>query len=720
MIESNYDENRHRVDFSYDAMGRVTGVKEYYSTSNYYGTSYTYDGLGNLAKSVDAKGQTITYTHDDLNRITLTIYPDGFNETRTYDSVNNLVAKRDPNGNTVTYGYDAFNRMTNETYPDGSKATFSYDKNNNIISLSYKGNSATFTYDSRNRETSETWTIGGSQYTLGYGYDGVGNMVSTTYPDGTLVKYSIDPLNRIGNVTSGGTTLASFAYTNSSMISKITYGNGVQTTYTYDQRNRPMRVKVVQGASTLLDLNYTFDPVGNVAGINTESYTYDFLNRQTIATGPWGTVKYGYDGVGNRLWLYKSPTNTTYGYGAYDRLTSVGSTTYTYDNNGNLKTQTSGSTTTSYFYDFDNRLTKVTQNSSTLGNYTYSASGTRIQKIESGITTVFLNKGVSVLYEKQTSGGSTVTDYVYMGSRMLAKLSGSSIYYFHQDALGSSRLVTTGSTTSFSSNYQPFGPQYGASGSDPTYKYTDKPQDAATGLYYFGARYYNTTIGRFISRDPAGPQTKDPQSLNPYAYARNNPETLTDPTGAYWISQWNERGWNCVSWFWGWCTFAVPYWRFYIGVYASSFSLQANLNLFGRDAGLSASLGAILSPDMGALYTGLAAGASLVVGAFLALLFMGQIYGGFVASMLMTVGITGAIIAGLYASTDPHWRAGYFLGLLAMSIFFVAAVTGALAWVLGVIIRIFPNTTLNPISGIIYTFAWLASAIIGIIVWNPE
>jgi hypothetical protein len=54
-----------------------------------------------------------------------------------------------------------------------------------------------------------------------------------------------------------------------------------------------------------------------------------------------------------------------------------------------------------------------------------------------------------------------------------------------------------------------------------------------------------------------------------------------------------------------------------------------------------------------------------------------------------------------------------------MSIFFVAAVTGALAWVLGVIIRIFPNTTLNPISGIIYTFAWLASAIIGIIVWNP-
>jgi len=672
IIETNYDENGHRTSFSYDALGRVTGVKEYYSTSSYYSTSYTYDGLGNLVKSTDAKGQTTTRTYDDLNRLAMTIYPDGFNETRTYDSVNNLLTKKDPNGNMVSYGYDAFNRLLNETYPDGSKATFSYDKNNNIISLSYKGNSATFSYDSRNRETSETWTIAGSQYTLNYNYDGVGNLVSTTYPDGTQVKYSIDALNRVANVTSGGNTLAAFTYTNSSLISKITYGNGVKTTYTYDQLNRPTRVKVVQGASTLLDLNYTFDPVGNVAGINTESYSYDFLNRQTTATGPWGTNKYGYDGVGNRLWFFQSPTNTTYGYGSYDRVISVGSTSYTYDNNGNLKTQTSGSTTTSYTYDFDNRLTKVTQNSSPLGNYTYSATGIRIQKIESGLTTAYLNRGVSVLYEKQTSGGSTVNDYVYLGSRMLAKLSGGSIYYFHQDALGSTRLVTTGSTTSYSSNYQPFGPQYGASGSDPTYKYTDKPQDAATGLYYFGARYYNTTLGRFLSRDPAGPQPKDPQSLNPYAYARNNPERLTDPTGAFWISQWNEWGWTCVSWFWGWCTFAIPYWRFHVGLYDSGLSFQGTADMFSQNGSVSLGISVHRWPNLGAIALGLNLGLSVYIAASVAIMSQSWWWG---------IGIilagTAGLVAGIYAATsDPSWREGFLLGVFFAALAFVSEMIG--------------------------------------------
>jgi RHS repeat-associated protein len=594
--------------------------------------------------------------------------------------VNNLLTKKDPNGNTVIYGYDAFNRIMNETYPDAAKATFSYDKNNNMISLSYKGNSATFSFDSRNRETSETWTISGSQYTLSYNYDGVGNLVGTTYPDGTQVKYSIDPLNRVANVTSGATTLAVFTYTNSSMISKITYGNGVQTSYTYDQLNRPMRVKVAQGASTLLDLNYTFDPVGNVAGINTESYSYDFLNRQTIATGPWGTTKYGYDGVGNRLWLFQSPTNTTYGYGSYDRLTSVGSTTYTYDNNGNLKTQTSGSTTTGYYYDFDNRLTKVTQNSSTLGNYTYTAMGSRIQKVESGITTVYLNKGVSVLYEKQTSGGSTVNDYVYMGSRMLAKLSGSSIYYFHQDALGSTRLVTTGSTTSYSSNYQPFGPQYGASGSDPTYKYTDKQQDPATSLYYFGARYYNASIGRFVSRDPATPQPKDPQSLNPYAYARNNPERMKDPSGTSYYSQWTDFGWQCVSWFWGWCTFAIPWWNFHFGGWEGGLSVQASFDTRGW-AGMSFSAGgSVASPDTGAFWWGYGVGLGIdlaITGLLWAFFWTGQLWwGGYAAAGALFGAFAGAIYAGLYISSNPNWRAGYFAGLLlAAAVFLIALVS---------------------------------------------
>ena len=680
LIQSDYDENGHRIDTIYDSMGRTIGIREYYSQAAYYSTSYIYNGVGNLAKSTDGKSQTTTYTYDDLGRLTLTVYPDGFNDTRTYDSIGNLIGKKDPNGNTIAYSYDNFNRLINETYPDGSKATFSYDTKGNVLSLSYKGNSATFVYDSRNRETSETWTISGSQYTLRYAYDGVGNLVSTTYPDGTVVKYSIDPLNRVANVTSGGNTLATFTYSNTSMVSKIVYGNGVQTSYTYDRLNRPSRIKIIQSSTTLLDLNYTFDAVGNVASINTESYSYDFLNRQTVAAGAWGTVKYGYDGVGNRLWFYKSPTNTTYGYGAYDRLSSVGSTSYTYDNNGNQKTQTTGSTTTSYFYDFDNRLTSVARSSSTLGNYTYSAQGTRVQKIETGVTTVYLNRGFSVLYEKQTVGGSTTNDYVYIGSRLVAKLSGGSTYYFHQDALGSTRLVTTGSTTSFSSNYQPFGPQYASSGTDPTYKYTDKPQDASSGLYYFGARYYNTTVGRFLSRDPAQSKTNDAQSLNPYAYARNNPEKLTDPTGAYWISEWNEWGWRCVSWFWGMCTFSLPYWTIHISGGDSGIYFQATQGIIGGFNSLLIWLASwVSSINMDAFWAGVAAGVILVIAAIVALYaYRASIWMGmFVAGVI--VGFGAFVAAKAFRNSTNDWGArwGFFLGLAAPLIVFAALLLGA-------------------------------------------
>jgi len=70
-----------------------------------------------------------------------------------------------------------------------------------------------------------------------------------------------------------------------------------------------------------------------------------------------------------------------------------------------------------------------------------------------------------------------------------------------------------------------------SSGSDPVYKYTGKPQSSVTGLYYYGARWYDQNTGRFQTRDPLAGEISEPQSLNPYTYAANSPTTLTDPTG---------------------------------------------------------------------------------------------------------------------------------------------------------------------------------------------
>jgi len=62
-------------------------------------------------------------------------------------------------------------------------------------------------------------------------------------------------------------------------------------------------------------------------------------------------------------------------------------------------------------------------------------------------------------------------------------------------------------------------------------RYTGKERDTESGLDYFGARYFGSSMGRFMSPDSYGGRLADPQSLNKYAYARNNPLIYVDPDG---------------------------------------------------------------------------------------------------------------------------------------------------------------------------------------------
>ena len=111
-------------------------------------------------------------------------------------------------------------------------------------------------------------------------------------------------------------------------------------------------------------------------------------------------------------------------------------------------------------------------------------------------------------------------------------------YFFHPDHLGSSSLVTDSSgAVAERSEFYPFGrPRHEESnGFESAYKYTGKEQDQTTGLIYFGARYYEPVIGRFISVDPLYVETGDdkgnPQALGLYTYVLNNPIKLVDPNG---------------------------------------------------------------------------------------------------------------------------------------------------------------------------------------------
>ena len=107
---------------------------------------------------------------------------------------------------------------------------------------------------------------------------------------------------------------------------------------------------------------------------------------------------------------------------------------------------------------------------------------------------------------------------------------GATACHLHQDALGSTRLVTNGAILAFSSNFEPYGMDYAMTGEE-AFQYTGKLLDVVDGLYYEGARYYDPSTGRFITQDSEAGTQKDPMSLNRYVYARDNPMKMVDPNG---------------------------------------------------------------------------------------------------------------------------------------------------------------------------------------------
>ncbi len=113
------------------------------------------------------------------------------------------------------------------------------------------------------------------------------------------------------------------------------------------------------------------------------------------------------------------------------------------------------------------------------------------------------------------------------------------IYFYHPDHLGSSSVVTNdlGAVVERTEFY-PFGRTRHHEGAtfNSAYKYTGKEMDIETGLMYYGARYYGSISGAFVSPDPMDASDRpdwlvDPQKLNVYAYVQNRPLIMIDPTG---------------------------------------------------------------------------------------------------------------------------------------------------------------------------------------------
>ncbi|MDE2687853.1 MAG: hypothetical protein OXI16_10220, partial [Chloroflexota bacterium] len=375
-----------------------------------------------------------------------------------------------------------------------------------------------------------------------YDHDLAGRVTRLVYPDGTQARYAYDGagrLNRVGDAN--GNTLAAYTHTAAGNIATHVVGQGagdttadgvVTGTYTYNPREWVTDIDYAGTFSSKL----TYDLAGNVtrqkyshgnAASKTADYAYDNLYRITGFDLTGGTGRdYTYDRSGNLTSVVTGSSRLTYNYSGtstpnrLDSTTGTGGQTYVYNQNGwmtrkgadtvryDYRGLTTGYGTARYFMDPDRRRVKKT--------------------VGTDVTYYLRGPGGSVLAEY--TGQSLSANYVYAGSRRIARISGDSASYYLADHLGSTRsLVDEAGSVTAAYDYWPYGKILSTSGSGAThFRFTGHERDSESSLDYMLNRNYDFNIGRFLRPDPM--QDEYP-GISPYAYAANNPLKYVDPDG---------------------------------------------------------------------------------------------------------------------------------------------------------------------------------------------
>ena len=333
-----------------------------------------------------------------------------------------------------------------------------------------------------------------------------------------------------------------------------------------------------------------YDGVGNLktytdSVMGAWAFNYDTLNRLTTATdnqpnNPNGYYCWGYDAFGNRTvqagssaaFVSGSP-NCTPASGAsvtsaWANLSSannnqLASTSQapagvTYDAAGNVLNDGMNQ----YLYDGDGRICAVAStpipSMTIMTGYIYDASGQRVAKgtistwscdpTINGFTTTnayILGPSGEQLTEMGMDANNTIAwqhTNIYAAGKLFATYDDNGLHFYLNDPLGTRRAQTDyAGVLEQTCSSLPFGDNLSCTNSAqyPTeHHFTGKERDTESGNDYFGARYYASSMARFISPDSSeGPDPVpfgdlgDPQSLNLYTYLTNNPLSNVDDDG---------------------------------------------------------------------------------------------------------------------------------------------------------------------------------------------
>ena len=551
-LSSANDTDYMTTNYEYDAWGHLVRTTD---STGYNSGATTYDLNGNALTVTDANGNVTTNTYDALNRVLTanTICSDtskNVSKSYAYDNMGRVRSKT-VNEVQTSYQYDIFGRVYQELSPKSFKGYFyegvSQYAKEQLVGINHQTmySSTQYEYDAEMRiaQVKESGNL-----TATYTYDANGNKVSETLANGVVSTYSYNGCNKVTKLVtkSGNSDISSYEYSyylDGSDACKVRNENGTieTTSYDYDGLKRLTRESISNG-KTADTYSYEYDDYGNRSKmVANGSEEYETVYDYTV-NGKYTAL------LQKEIKTVEETSNATISDGLAisptDLITSTAAdakteeTAYSYDANGNQITKTAEGKTETNTYDGLNQLIGFTDGETTT-SYKYNADGLRTSKTVDGKTINHIWDGnKQIVVDMDDSDWYSAEVYV-RGTNLLAKFSKQSgnvktdYQYYTQNAHGDVVDLTDADGEIVKLyTYDAFGVEKNIDDADTNaFRYCGEYYDSESGTIYLRARYYDPTIGRFISRDSYAGKNEDPLSLNLYNYCANNPVYFNDFSG---------------------------------------------------------------------------------------------------------------------------------------------------------------------------------------------